>query len=193
MSDEVANGQPPPFYVLSPYQNEPRTIALLLSADRSLRTRLVGLNAAGATDPTVFNLYRDRFRAEYPQATNYEGTERYYDSAYWLLYAAVAGGAEPPIDGLDLAFGMTRFLAGSRFDVGPSQIADASRYLRREADGSIALHGTLGPPEFDVTHGTRRGTGSVWCFDQTLTIRYDVLRFDEATQGLSGSFPCFEL
>ena len=190
--DQVADGQPPPFYVLSPFQNDPRTLRLLVSDHRSLRTRLVGVNAAGAADSTLYDLYLDRFRAEYPAASDYEGTENHYDAAYWLLYGAVASGAEPPLDGASLAYGITRLLSGPRFDVGPMQIGAASRYLRQEAGASIALHGTLGPPEFDAVEGTRRGTGSVWCVDESLDVRYDALRFDEATEGLTGDFPCFE-
>jgi hypothetical protein len=105
----------------------------------------------------------------------------------------VASAAAPPLDGPSLAFGMTRLLSGERLDVGPTPIADASRFLRREPDASRALFGTLGPPDFDVTYGTRRGTASVWCFDRDLRVRYDTLRFDHTTQEVRGSFPCFEL
>jgi hypothetical protein len=190
---EVAGEQPPPFYVLSPYQNDPTTVVPLLESVPALRTRLVGVNVAGAADPTLYDLYIDRFRAEYPQASAYEGTENIYDAAYWLFYAAVASDAGRPLDGSGLSLGMTRLLSGPRFDVGPTAIAEASRYLRREPSASISLHGTLGPPDFDITDGTRHGVGSVWCYDKSLRAHYDVLRFDADSRELVGSFPCFEL
>jgi hypothetical protein len=84
--------------------------------------------------------------------------------------------------------------------VGSRDIISAFGYLQDDRTRTIALQGTLGPPEFHA-NGARIGVGSVWCMAQVADpelssnpweYRYDVLRYDPETSDLTGTFPCFD-
>jgi hypothetical protein len=100
----------------------------------------------------------------------------------------------PEITGADIARGMQRVVAGTRdIDVGPTHIPEGFQALN--AGGTIRLNGTMGPSDFDPGVGARRGSGSVYCYlrqGSTVTIEYDVLRYDRDSGELVGELPCFE-
>jgi hypothetical protein len=198
-------GAPRPFILLSPYNagNTQPVVNLIeaemaevgggQSADPDAYQRFVGLSAAGAADPTLQNQYASRLISKF--GTNaITDTGNYYDSVYFLAYAMVASGAAAPT-GPQIANGMRRLIAGPRFDVGPTAIADVFGALG-EDDASIELYGTLGPPDFDVDTGERIGTSSVFCFfrssTSTVVPRIDVLRYDRDSAEFVGNFPCFD-
>lgn len=200
-ADWPESEQKRPFYVLSPLQAN----YVLLGLEKydtvyQLRQRIVGINYAAAADPTLYDDYLGRLTAKYPAVKNLESTENYYDAVYLLLYAASAGArTQPQPAGSDLALGMHRLLSGVPYDVGPTDLVDALGYLEGDPGNTIALQGTLGPPDFDE-HGGRRGVGSAWCLERaplptsgvlTWHIHFDALRYDPAGATLSGNFPCF--
>jgi hypothetical protein len=63
--------------------------------------------------------------------------------------------------------------------------------LQSSSQATIALSGTDGPPTFDPGTGAKLGPGSIWCVDSSSKQRADVLRYDDASQTLVGTFPCF--
>ena len=180
-----------PFYVLSPSDaNVVQTSPPSMLAE--LRTRIAGVNPAGAEDTRLYDAYIGRFRNRYLDAQWVEGHENFYDAAYFLLYAASAAGDEAAPSGASIARGMTRLLDGTSFDVGAEDIPRAVQHL--EGPDGISLQGTLGPPEFDET-GARLASGSVWCVaddDGELAAHFDVLRVDGANGELRGDFDCFD-
>jgi hypothetical protein len=194
--------QPRPFYVLSPYQAGHRgpLLQAIFEGDfreRGLLRRFVGVNHAGAADATAYDRYLLRLRGKFPDGEDLEGTENFYDAAYFVAYAAAAGAPTPLFTGADLASGMHRLLKGERIDVGPDQLSGALQYLREDSRRTIALYGTLGPPDFSVERA-RRGTGSIWCFRESTEaefqyeVVFDTLRYDPNNGTLPGSLPCFD-
>jgi hypothetical protein len=100
----------------------------------------------------------------------------------------------PELSGEDLGASMTRLIAGNRQLMGQSSIADVLRSLENPTT-SIALEGTLGPPNFEVATGTRRTmAGSVWCVtreaDHDPEFHYDVLVLDDSGNNLVGELDC---
>jgi hypothetical protein len=189
---ESVNLEPRPTYILSPWNQNDRTVIelALYFQDVSLRTRMLGINWAGAPDQTLYNAYQGRFDAAYTSLAGTLGYENYYDAAYYLLYAAVAAGPRFPLIGANLAFAMPRLLAGRlEYDVGPNDLPSAYQELQIP-NTSITLNGTMGPPDFDPETGARFTAGTVWCLDQDYVKRTDVLRLDD-TGKLAGDFPCF--
>jgi hypothetical protein len=192
-----------PFYLLSPLQASDR--AQLIATARAnagfqLEQRLVGVNIAAAADSRLYADYFNRLKSEYPEALNIDGTENYYDAAYFLMYAAAAGAKAAQVSGEDMVAGMHRLLGGVSYDVGSRDLLAALGYLRDDPARTIALQGTLGPPDFDE-NGARRGTGSVWCLERSTdpsssapvwNLAWDVLRYDPTAGALSGTFPCFD-
>ncbi len=91
------------------------------------------------------------------------GYENFYDAPYFLMYAAAAA---PPISsevrGQDLVDGMKRLIDmdGPQYRIGLNKIPSTLQAL---TNGSIRLDGTMGPPEFNPTTGSRTTAGSVWC------------------------------
>jgi hypothetical protein len=88
---------------------------------------------------------------------------------------------------------MERLLSGTKYDVGPEQMNAAFNTLQNP-NASIELNGTLGPPTDFNRDGTRNSKGSVWCVDDTRTLRFDVLRYsvneeDATSAALTGDFP----
>ena len=187
----------PPTYLLSPlnYHNDSLWNSVIPCEPmdetcHDARTRVLGVNYAAAEDQTNYDAYQARFDAAYSAYPPANGWENFYDAAYYLLYSAAAVSASP-LKGDDLSQGMTRLLDGPAFNVGPDDVTSAYRALG-VANSSITLNGAMGPPDFDRHTGARTTPGTVWCVDETYTMRADVLRLNAAGQ-LTGDFPCFPL
>ena len=186
--DSRAAGQAHPFYILSPYQYNRSQTTSLLTSFPTVQQRLIGLNAPAATNNTLYSQYLSAFTQAYPSVVNYEGYENFYDSAYYLLYAASA--AAPTLtDGSSIVVGMGRLLAGEAHNVGTLDMSYALGALGRSL--SITLNGTMGPPNFNVVTGGRDDVGSVWCIDTTKKTQSDVLSYRASDGTMQGTFPCF--
>jgi hypothetical protein len=198
-----SSGQPPPFYLLSPFVYNSVRLNELIAARPEVRTRLAGVNGPAAEDQSVYSRYVIAWDTEFAAdgRQGVRGYENYYDAAYYLIYAA-AGAAKgaPTTDGDGLSRGMRLLLGGrNEYNVGDDDIPDAMLALR--AGTEITLNGTLGPPDFDENTGAREAPGSVWCMDSTpsagatTTLRSDVLRYQAGPGGdptlatLEGNFP----
>lgn len=181
-------GQARPFYILSPYQYGRAALTTAINGSPTVRQRVIGLNAPAATDPTIYDSYVARFHTAYPNETDYEGKENFYDSAYYLLYAASA--AAPSLtDGASMVTGMSRILNGSPYKVGPTDMNNAIGALINGLP--ISLIGAGGPPNFNVATGGKDDAGSVWCVDSTMKTQSDVLRYQASDGTMQGNFPCF--
>lgn len=189
-----------PFYLLSPYHYNNPELAGLWAIQPSVRARTAGINFASSVDTTLLENYQLAFDQAYPEVAGTRGYENFYDAMYFLLYSLAAArqtnvtGTDPSSfvsSRFDLASGMLRLLNGEPYDIGKDDLSSAFSALNRSSDATITLNGTLGPPDFDRETGGRISPGSVWCVDDGLEQRVDVLRFDEGTQTLVGSFPCF--
>lgn len=195
----AAAGQARPFYVLPTSLSGNLDLLNYVGLDsdggtsEAKRKRFVGIAPASATDMTLYEQFLVRFRTVYPFFENPGGFENFYDSVYFLANAMFAAGSVPKLTGPDIARGMQRVIGGNvPIDVGPMTIADGFSALA--AGGDIQLNGTMGVADFDPGVGSRRGNGSVYCIqrlDTQLSFAYDVLRYDQTTQTLSGDFPCF--
>jgi hypothetical protein len=189
-----------PFYILSPFNagNLDPIQALIeveiggdMQIDPLAYRRFVGVSVAGAEDRTLQNSYASRLLNRFEDALT--DTGNYYDSTYFLAYAMYGAGSVDPLTGPDIARGMRRLLEGQEYGVGPVDIAAVFDELG--TDGvTIALEGTLGPPDFDTESGVRFSVGSVFCFQETgqmATLHTDVLRYDRELGNFDGEFPCF--
>jgi hypothetical protein len=187
----AAGTQKKPFYLLSAYHFNNPALPPLLQSNPSVRTRLAGVNVASAEDQTLYNTYQIAFDTAYPEVAGQRGYENFYDAAYYLIYSAAAAGSVSSLSGDDLARGMGRLLSGMSFGVGQSDIPRALLALQSSSQAKIALSGTDGPPTFDPGTGEKLGPGSIWCVDSSSKQRADVLRYDDDTKTLTGTFPCF--
>ena len=161
-------------------------------ADSSLRTRVVGVNVAAAEDPTMYNGYLTRARLLAPSIVNVEALENFYDSVYFLLYAATAAGTSGELGGRKLRDGMFRLLEGEPHKIGPAEIPTILDILTRDPQSSISFQATMGAPLFDLDTGARIVPGSIYCVREDQTFAYDVLRHNRQTGALYGTFPCFD-
>jgi hypothetical protein len=187
----AAGPQQKPFYLLSAYHFNNPALPPLLQSNPALRTRIAGVNLASAPDQTLYNTYQIAFDTAYPEVAGQRGYENFYDAAYYLIYSAAAAGSVQSLSGDDLARGMGRLLSGLPFGVGSSDIPKALSALQSSSQAKVALSGTDGPPTFDPGTGEKLGPGSIWCVDSSSKQRADVLRYDDATKNLTGTFPCF--
>jgi hypothetical protein len=185
--DSRAAGQAHPFYILSPYQYNRSETDSLLTSFPTVQQRLIGLNAPAATNPALYSRYVATFHSAYPSVVKYEGYENFYDSAYYLLYAAAAA-TTTLSDGTSMVTGMSRLLEGEPHDMGTLGMPGALQALLR---GKITLNGTGGPPNFNLTTGGRDDVGSVWCIDTAKRTQSDVLRYQASDGTMQGTFPCF--
>jgi hypothetical protein len=187
--DANAGGQARPFYMLSPYQYNRSGLTNAITARPSIRQRVIGLNAPSATDPTIYTSYISRYKTAYnPPTNNYDGYENFYDSAYYMLYAASA--SNPPLTGSNIAAGMFKLLDGPvPYKVGPNDMGGVIDVLSRGA--KVTLVGAGGPPNFNTATGGKDDAASVWCVDSTMTTRPDVLRYQASDGTMQGNFPCF--
>lgn len=193
------SGQQRPMYVLGSAM-APETWALYSVKEgdgggfRTLLDRIVGVAYASAPDPALRKSYETRLLAankDLADPSVLVGSENVYDAGYLLVYAAAAAGEVPLLGGKDLALGMRRLLSGTSYDVGPSPISSVLTALDNGED--LALELTLGAPNWDAAHGTRRGVGSVYCLNNGAFTyeamypkgpNYDALRYDPTTQTL---------
>jgi hypothetical protein len=185
-----------PFYVLGPYNSKDPDILAWVDTLDHRRERVAGITLAEVADSRVLDAYEQRFRPRFNDPEQYLGQENFYDAVYFLVYAAVGGG-DVALTGRHLGQGMLRLTSGVSFDMGPRHIGDITGALGAPT-GSVSLQGTLGPPNFHLGTGARRGLGSVYCVGEASETQaqfvYDVLIHDgsDANNDLTGTFPCFE-
>jgi hypothetical protein len=171
-----------PYYVLSQllYNNTttfPPMVPNYASKNPPLHMRMAGINYAQAQDQhsqDLYLTYQNRLRsANLGTGLVLEGSENYYDAAYYLLYSISAAAARRsgiPSAGDILAGLTTRVInttTGEPIDIGPGQIPDVvSRFFRSEPY-YMALWGTMGEPTFDPLLGTRIVQTSAWCYPRS--------------------------
>jgi hypothetical protein len=182
-TDPNAGEQRRPFYVLSPTNaGELSDVTPFIQNLIDLRTdptanrRFVGVSSA-LFDKNVQNAFANRLSRQFKNP--YVDVGNYYDAFYFLAYAMYGAGTSTPLTGHTIAAAMPRLLRGTAFDVGPDDINGVFAAL--DARGAtLELDGTLGPPDFDPTTGSRIDDGSVFCFDAnqgTLSLRTNALRY----------------
>jgi hypothetical protein len=183
-----AKGKAPPFYVLPADRLGSAELVNAVRADSTLRTRIVGINYGSATDSTLYRDYLERVDAFVPAEVDLRFIENVYDSVYFLLYAAVAGGS----GGTQLQEGMRRLVAGTpRRDVGPGDAIQSVLDRLANPDARLSLYGASGEPDFHLPTGARIQYGSVWCIDENLDWAPDEMRYDPVTEALVGTLSCF--
>jgi hypothetical protein len=185
--------QPKPFYILSAFNyNRADQSSPVITANPTVRTRMLGVNAAAAEDDSNYKDYTSAWDGAYPDMAGVRGYENYYDAAYYLMYAAAAASRTSDISsGADLGTGMQSLLSGDVKNVGSRGMVSA---LQAIAVGDIQLNGTLGPPDFDSL-GVRQTPGDVYCINSAKEFVPDVLRYsqsnpaDATTATLTGTVP----
>ncbi len=186
--DMDAAGQARPFYILSPWVYGSGQAANFAS-NADIRSRVIGLNAPAASNPTLFVKYLSDWLATFGE--NGMATENIYDATYFLLYSALAAG-ERLQTGDDLLRGMGRLISpsGQPFNVGFDHLADAA-FLLNTTNANISLTGTLGPPNFD-NNGGRADSGTVWCYNSAGLLQSDVMTYNKESGEMDGSLDaCF--
>ncbi len=200
-----ATGQPRPLYLLSPVVAGESVVqgAVFRNQQRSvpLSERMVGVNFA-TVDSTLYDNYLSSLKSRFSNPEfELEGTENYYDAAYFLLYSFAAAGDLATYDGFELYDGMKRLVredvetdpcvAPTCFTIDSTTIDVTTDALRnRISSMGAALVGTLGPPNF--YQGVRYQPTSAWCVTAEPAFLYDVLEYDVERQELVGEFPCFD-
>jgi len=183
---EAPTGQARPYFLLSPYHFQSPSLGLEFVA--TYRTpdpfelRAAGVQYASAPEEyqPILTAYEDRFFDRFPDDAR-RGYENFYDAPWWLIYSIVGGaGAASRFDGRDLVDGLDRLQDGTPYAMGPDDVNEAFNELFNDANSTIQLNGTLGPPTFDNT-GTRQSPGSVWCIASDGTQILDVMRVDESS------------
>ena len=194
----AAHGNPPPFYLTSHLLYNTTELRASVAAVPTLSQRLVGVNYAEAQDAkskSLYDAYLGRLKTSYQGTLSVAGTENYYDGAYSLLYslaAAYALGTKPPTGDtvsaqLDQRVFSTNKDAQS-VDIGPVALGNNSVGKLSSLTYKMSLYGTMGPPNFDRTSGTRVTTTSAWCLekpDTTWVYRADGLIYDPETHDFS--------
>ena len=117
-----------------------------------------------------------------------------YDSIYWVTYAAAAAGPGRAT-GLEFAAGARKLLSGTSIHPGKvAAISQAAIDLGNSTTG-VTFVGALGIPDIDITTGTWRRHGSIYCAIEAspgvATMRYDVLRYNPTSRQLEGNFDCW--
>jgi hypothetical protein len=164
-----------PYYVLSPnnFPHASSDIAALISSvlfetlnEVNAHQRFIGINVAGSENGDLYNRYLQRLRGVNRLAT--EGSENYYDAAYFLAYALYAGApTKPEVFGTDIVLGIERLMTGvTELSVGTEGILDVFEALGTDTQSRIRLNGTLGPPRFDRSTGVRIDTAAVYCLEK---------------------------
>ena len=145
-----AQGKAPPFYVLGAQRLGSAELRNAVIADETLRTRIVGINYGGAADSTLYRDYRERAKAFVRGEVELRFIENIYDSVYFLLYAAVAGGS----GGTHLQEGMRRLVANTpRRDVGPGDAISSVLSRLANPEARLSLYGAGGEPDFHLPTG----------------------------------------
>lgn len=193
--DEETQGQPRPFYLLSPYQYFSGDLLFQIQNENALgyepplHRRIAGINWAGAVDRTVYDEYAFQLETNYENVEFPISGENLYDGAYFLLYATAAAGN--PSSGKLLADGMSRLVSGPpSFAVGRRDLNLALTTLHTSFANTIELIGSMGAPAFDLGGG-RREAGAVYCINSQLGYLPDGLRYDPDSEQLTGTFPCW--
>ena len=179
-ASSTANPKPkPPYYLLSHLLYNTAELVQTAGANDDktppLSQRLVGVNYAEAQDvksKQLYNAYLARLKGSYNGTLQLAGTENYYDGAYSVLYslaAAYAKGSTKAPTGDDVTEQLqTRVFATSpteSVDIGPAALGAAVDSLSK-LTYRMSLYGTMGPPNFDRTSGTRVTTTSAWCMEK---------------------------
>jgi hypothetical protein len=182
-----AQGKAPPFYVLGAQRLGSAELRNAVRSDETLRTRIVGINYGGAFDSTLYRDYLERAEAFVPEV-DITLIENVYDSVYFLLYAAVAGGS----GGTQLHEGMRRLVANTpRRNVGPGDAITSVLDRLANPDARLSLYGASGAPDFHMLTGARLQYGSVWCIDENFDWALDQMRYEPVTEALVGTLSCF--
>jgi hypothetical protein len=195
-----------PFYLLGPYNmGDPGIAATVQSTLPFNQKSVAGVGVASATDTSVLSGYESRFLAMYKGDTAALGYENYYDAMYFALYSLSYGHLpNPPSSYLATGMGKLINLNGTPYDVGPGDQSQIFSALSISNGSGIQLIGALGPPDFDITTGSRIGAGDVYCVETPTdggapSYDYDVLRLVNPDGGapagggsaFTGSFPCY--
>lgn len=190
-----AGAQAPPFYLVSPFlYNTGSDLRTLLGRHPTVRRRMIGINWPSAEDRNLYDDYQTRFNQAYPDvARQSAGYENFYDAVYYLLYGLAA--ARLPYSGSSIRDGMARLVSGDPVRDSYQVGVKTSEALAALSLPSKRIHliGAMGPPRWDINSGSREDFGSVWCINSAGTELADVLRYEESTEKLEGSFPstCF--
>jgi len=187
-----------PFYLASHLLYNTSELRLSMEAVPALAQRLVGVNYAEAQDAkskALYDAYLARLKSSYQGSLSVAGTENYYDGAYSLLYSLAAGyalGTKPPAgDTLSTQLDERVFSTNKdakSVDIGPAALGNDSVGKLSSLTYKMSLYGTMGPPNFDRTSGTRVTTTSAWCMekpDMAWVYRADGLIYDPDTHDFS--------
>ena len=156
--------------------------------------RFLGVQYAGADDPTPKNDWLVRMGNKYPSVaqSDYSSAENFYDAVYWLAY----GSAYPdgPLTGQAIGKGVRRLLAGT--PIAPGSLNDVGlAFTTLGIAGTATFVGALGPPDINPELGTWNSVGGVYCFKSiggvTIAPQYDVLRFNRGSGALDQRSQCF--
>ncbi|HEX5100684.1 MAG TPA: ABC transporter substrate-binding protein, partial [Polyangiaceae bacterium] len=178
-----------PYYILSPYNAGDLGSLITFIDSLAAPEEFMGISAASAADTTLQNAYASRLRKAHPMVNT--DTGNYFDAVYTLAYAMVA--AHAPLTGPNIAAAMPSLLEGEPFGTRPDEIEDTLAWLV-EPEQTIALSGTLGPPDYDPETGVRAATPAVFCFDRQgiVTLEDQVLRYDREKDEFTGTYPCIQ-
>lgn len=177
---------PRPVYLGSPYLFGVKSFATVAPKGRTF-----GVNFAGAADTTLYDRYLSKLKSTYGSTgLVFDGSENFYDAAYFLMYAIAGAGSPPRLTGREVALGMTRLVTGkTEYAVGTRDVSHVIGTLLGSADSAIALQGTMGPPTFNTSTGVRLGLPSVYCAGSGTFVQ-DAMRYDPETKSLEARHPC---
>lgn len=185
------SGASPAFYIYSPDlfgRKDLAEFATTYAPGRSL-----GFNYAAATDTRIYDSYFSRLISSNAVDFPLEGTENFYDTTYFMLYALASAHETGELTGSRIAQGMRRLVSGERtFDVGPTSVASVLTYLGQDPLATFSLQGTMGPPDFHLDNGARRMDPSVYCIDSEGTYVQNVALYDSDSGEINGVPPCVE-
>jgi len=184
------------YYVLSHHlAGSPALLAAVSGegASTKLHRRMLGLNYAGAKDLTLYNEYLLNLWNQNEALP--AGHENYFDAAQYAMLSITGVANQRPtreFTGSLASRGFRRLIdvqpGVATFGLRPSELMNIAAELERSDTTTIAVTGTLGPPNFSVQTGTRHTDASVWCYRQNmlngggLEWAADVVRFD-VTEG----------
>ena len=197
---------PPPFYIVGPYNSESTALLNWVGEDEARRERVVGINFASTTATAVLEQYDARFVLA-GNDKSLLGSENYYDAMYFTVDSLV-GGADvtaEALSGPDVGGGMLRLIspAGTPYNMGPDDMGHVLLNLTSSNASTISLQGALGPPVFNTATGARVSQGDVYCINvhsasdagpASTAFGFDALRLTPSADGgaatLTGT-PCF--
>jgi hypothetical protein len=164
-----------PFYLLSPYNVDSTDVLTSWVginsgyAGDAKRDRMAGIAFASTANSDVLASYTVRFNQAFPTDQAFLNNENYYDAMYFTVYSLVGAGRSANLMGTNIAAGMTRLInpLGDPQSVGPTDIPNVIGDLQALNTKTVALTGTLGPPQFNLTTGARVSQGDVYCINRT--------------------------